>query len=190
MTYTVHYTRRPLAQRTTAARITGLAADEFCGYASLFNEVDGAGDVVSPGAFRKSLRTRPPSGVRLLYQHSAFEPIGVWQDIREDSKGLFVRGRLITETTRARDVMRLIRDNALNGLSIGFRTKRAVRDSVRHLRILQEIDLWEISVVTFPLSDKCQIFPISQGAPAPAQALHDTIRDTTRRMTHDIPLAP
>jgi uncharacterized protein len=146
----VRYTRRPLKRLDAPARLD-LAGDEFEGYASLFGIADGAGDVVAPGAFAASLRRRPPEKVRLLYQHSAHEPLGVWQEIKEDSRGLHVRGRLVLDVLRAREVRALIREGALNGLSIGFRTVRAHRDAKSGLRRLTEIELWEISVVTFPL---------------------------------------
>ena len=147
----IRYTRRPLKRLAAPARLAGLNGDEFEGYASLFNVPDGAGDVVAPGAFRASLRRRPPERVRMLYQHSAMEPLGVWQEIREDARGLYVRGRLVLDVRRAREVLSLIREGALNGLSIGFRTVRAVRNAQSRLRTLTEIELWEISVVTFPL---------------------------------------
>jgi len=143
-------TRRPMARRAAPARLNHLCADEFEGYASLFGVPDGSGDIVAPGAFAKSLRRRPPEKVRLLYQHSALEPLGVWQEIREDAHGLYVRGRLVLDVTRAREVRALMAEGALNGLSIGFRTLRARKDAHRN-RILTEIELWEISVVTFPL---------------------------------------
>ena len=65
----------------------------------------------------------------MLYQHSAQEPLGVWETIREDARGLYVKGRLVLDVTRARDVKSLIGEGALNGLSIGFRTVRAARDA-------------------------------------------------------------
>jgi Escherichia/Staphylococcus phage prohead protease len=148
---TVTYTRRRLAHASAPARLVDLGRDEFEGYASLFGVPDGAGDVVMPGAFRASLRTRPPAQVRMLYQHFAHEPLGVWETIREDGKGLYVRGRLTLDVMRAREVRSLVADGALNGLSIGFRTVRARRDTGRAVRELLEIELWEISVVTFPL---------------------------------------
>ena len=141
--------RRPLARRDTPARLVDLQDDEFEGYASLFNVPDAAGDIVARGAFAGSLRRRPPEKVRMLYQHSALEPIGVWEAIKEDARGLYVRGRLVLDVTRAREVRALIAEGALNGLSIGFRTLRARRDGAT--RTLTEIELWEISVVTFPL---------------------------------------
>jgi HK97 family phage prohead protease len=89
--------------------------------------------------------------VRLLYQHAAHEPIGVWDEIREDPRGLYVRGRLVAGVQRAREVAALIADGALDGLSIGFRTVRASRDAKSGRRRLLEVELWEISIVTFPL---------------------------------------
>ncbi|HWA91815.1 MAG TPA: HK97 family phage prohead protease [Rhizomicrobium sp.] len=147
----VTYTRRPLARADASARLKDLGNDEFEGYASLFGKADGAGDVVAPGAFAASLRKRPAAQVRMLYQHFAHEPLGVWEAIREDARGLYVRGRLVLDVRRAREVRELIAEGALDGLSIGFRTVRARRDPKSGFRILTEIDLWEISVVTFPL---------------------------------------
>ena len=144
---------RRLVRRDTPARIEALGRFEFEGYASRFNATDGAGDIVAPGAFARSLNKRPPRRVRMLYQHFAHEPIGVWQEIREDAKGLYVKGRLIEEVERAREVATLIAEGALDGLSIGFRTIRAKRDRATNIRTLLEIELWEISVVTFPLQD-------------------------------------
>jgi uncharacterized protein len=159
MTPTIHRTRRRLVHRDVKARLAALEHDEFEGYASLFGVPDSSGDVVAPGAFAQSLRLRGPSRVRMLYQHSAFEPIGVWQEIREDSAGLYVKGR-ISDITRGRDVLALIRDGALDGLSIGFRTQRARRDKATGLRMLLEIELWEVSVVTFPLLSQSRITTI------------------------------
>jgi HK97 family phage prohead protease len=86
----------------------------------------------------------------MLYQHFAHAPIGVWEEIAEDSRGLYVRGRLVDAVEQARDVRALLAEGALDGLSIGFRTVRAKRGPAGG-RTLLEIELWEISVVTFPL---------------------------------------
>src|SRR6185312_5787289 len=143
MTTETIYTRRRLAHAParldTPARLTPLRGDEFEGYASLFGVVDGAGDVVARGAFAASLRRRPPSDVRMLYQHFAHEPIGVWREIKEDQRGLYVRGRLTLDVVRAREVRALMKDGAIDGLSIGFRTIRAVRSG--GVRTLAEIEL-------------------------------------------------
>ena len=159
---TLHFERgrKRLAQITTPARIVGLNADEFEGYVSLFGVADSAGDVVSAGAFAASLTKRGTQKVRMLYQHFAHEPIGVWEAIREDARGLYVRGRLVTDTQRGREVLALLNEGALNGLSIGFRTVRARRDAKTGLRTLLEIELWEISVVTFPLLAGSQVTAI------------------------------
>lgn len=147
----VQYARRPLARRQTPARLSSLKDDQFEGYASLFGVADGGGDVVMRGAFAQSLRRRPAASVRMLYQHSSLEPLGVWDEIKEDARGLFVRGRLVLGVSRAREVRALFADGALNGLSIGFRTLRAKKDAKTGHRLLTEIELWEISVVTFPM---------------------------------------
>lgn len=148
---TIHRVRRPLVRQDTPALIEALGRTSFEGYASLFSVADGAGDVVAPGAFARSLRARPPAQVRMLYQHFAHEPIGVWEVIAEDSRGLYVKGRLNDKVVRAQEVSALIAQGALNGLSIGFRTLRAKRDIAAGTRTLLEIELWEISIVTFPL---------------------------------------
>jgi uncharacterized protein len=179
MSPTVTHVRRRLAQLSAPARLQTLATDEFEGYASLFGVADGAGDVVAKGAFATSLRKRPALQVRLLYQHFAHEPIGVWEEIREDAKGLYVRGRLIGGVTRAREVMALIREGALNGLSIGFRTRGAQRLAGGGRR-LTEIELWEISVVTFPLLRQSTVTAI--GFKQDALAAH--IRAIGKRMIH------
>lgn len=121
------------------------------GYASLFDRIDLGRDVVLPGAFANSLSRRGPRDVRMLWQHDPAEPIGVWTDLREDRNGLRVSGRLNTQVQRAHELAALIADGAVDGLSIGFRAVRARRDPGAKLRRIAEIDLWEISLVTFPL---------------------------------------
>jgi HK97 family phage prohead protease len=134
------------------AEVTAVDADgTFAGYASLFGQADLSRDMVMPGAFAKSLARRGTAGVRMLFQHDPALPIGVWLDIREDAHGLFVRGRLARDVAKAREVLALMRQRAIDGLSIGFRTVRGRTDAKTGVRRLIEIDLWEISVVTFPL---------------------------------------
>jgi HK97 family phage prohead protease len=156
----IKHVRPRLARANTSAKIAPLSPYEFEGYASLFGKPDGAGDVVAPGAFARSLRGRPPDRVRMLYQHFAHEPIGVWEEIREDTRGLHVRGRLNPEVARGEEVASLIAQGALNGLSIGFRALRARRDRATNRRVLHEVDLWEISVVTFPLLEGSEVTAI------------------------------
>jgi uncharacterized protein len=122
----------------------------FEGYASLFNREDMGHDIILPGAFRETLTNRATSSVKLLFQHDPAQPIGVWDEIREDARGLFVRGRLMTEVARAREVLALMRAGAIDGLSIGFKTLKGRRDA-KGIRRLEKVDLWEISIVTFPM---------------------------------------
>lgn len=132
------------------------AAGRFCGYASLFGVMDQSGDIVMPGAFAKSLARRGRHGVRMLFQHDPKEPVGLWERIAEDARGLFVEGRLLAGITRAGELKALIENGALDGLSIGFRTVRASRTG-GGLRRLWQIELWEISIVTFPMMDGARI---------------------------------
>ncbi len=129
----------------------------FAGYASLFNVRDNGGDIVLPGAFARSLRRKGARGIRMLHQHDPAQPVGVWHEIREDDRGLFVRGRLALGTARGRELAELVRIGALDGLSIGFRTVVAGRDPARRARLLKAVDLWEISLVTFPMMPGARI---------------------------------
>ena len=140
------------------AELSAIEADgSFHGYASLFGETDLNRDLVLPGAFRRSIAKRGPGGIRMLFQHDPAAPIGIWQDIREDHRGLFVRGRLMTEVAKGREVLALMRAGAIDGLSIGFRTVRGRTDAKSGVRHLVEIDLWEVSVVTFPMLPAARI---------------------------------
>ena len=121
------------------------------GYASLFGEIDQARDMVMPGAFRDTLRLRGVRRVPMLFQHDPAEPVGVWLELREDQRGLYARGRLIPEVQRGRELLALLRQRAIDGLSIGFRTASARVDPKSRIRKAYHVDLWEISIVTFPL---------------------------------------
>lgn len=151
--------RTPLRARIgVPLEIKSLADDgTFEGYASLFNRPDLGQDVVAPGAFTESLAKRPARAVKMLYQHDPGEPIGVWDHIAEDAKGLFVRGRLLLDVSRAREVLALIREGAIDGLSIGFKMVSARRDAGTGVRRIAKVDLWEISVVTFPMLPEARV---------------------------------
>lgn len=132
-----------------AARI----ADDgsFTGYASLFNVADMSNDIIRPGAFATALARRAARGIRMLYQHRAGEPIGVWTKLIEDQRGLYAEGQLTLGSSKARDILALLKSGAIDGLSIGFKAARSTRASKSAPRILTEVDLWEISIVTFPM---------------------------------------
>ena len=127
------------------------------GYASLFGAVDQARDMVMPGAFTQTLRQRGVRRVPLLFQHDPAEPVGVWLELREDFRGLYARGRLIPDVARGRELLALLRNGAIDGLSIGYRTVRGRIDPATRIRALHQVDLWEISIVTFPLLDGARV---------------------------------
>ncbi len=136
------------------------------GYASIFGVRDQGGDIVMPGAYAASLaRLKAASGrVRMLWQHDQGQPIGVWDEVVEDAQGLRVKGRLLTEVAKGREAAALMAAGAVDGLSIGYRTLRAEKlpDGGRKLI---ELELWEVSLVTFPM------LPVARVAAKGAQGL-------------------
>ncbi len=122
------------------------------GYASLFGACDQGGDVVQPGAYTKSLAALASKGgtVKMLWQHDPAQPIGVWDEVREDATGLYVKGRILTDVEKGREAAALIAAGAIDGLSIGYRTVTAAKDG-KGRRLLSELELWEVSLVTFPM---------------------------------------
>lgn len=138
--------------------ITLVDGAEIEGYASLFGACDHGGDVVAAGAYGASLAELAAKGarVKMLWQHDPTQPIGVWDDVREDAKGLYVRGRILTEIEKGREAAALIEAGALDGLSIGYRTKESVKDA-QGRRVLKALDLWEVSLVTFPMLSEARV---------------------------------
>lgn len=154
----------------------------FVGYASLFGIADQANDMVMPGAFAQSLKRRPPADVRMLFQHDAAEPVGTWVDITETERGLLVRGRLDPRVQRAWELNALLESGGLDGLSIGFKTRRAARDPVSGVRKLLQLDLWEISLVTFPMLEGARVTELKQRKLAAAEALFQQTNILNRRI--------
>ena len=152
-----------------AARTTIDADGTVEGYASLFGEIDQARDMMMRGAFADTLRLRGVNRVPMLFQHDPAEPVGVWLELREDHRGLYARGRLIPEVTRGRELLSLLRAGAIDGLSIGFRTVKGTIDPRTRVRRLLAVDLWEISIVTFPLLAGARVRAVKQ-ASSPAKA--------------------
>lgn len=138
---------------------------EFEGYASIFGLMDLGHDVVLPGAFKTSLIERGTSGIRLLWQHDPHQPLGRWDEICEDTRGLYVRGHLDLGQTKAREAFALMSRGALDGLSIGYRTQIERKDPATGLRALEKIDLWEISLVTFPLLPQARVHGLRKRTP-------------------------
>ena len=125
---------------------------EIEGYGSIFGVVDSVNDIVAKGAFEMSLREHKAAGTspKMLWQHDPGKPCGIWTDFSEDSKGLHLKGKLLKETTLGKEAHEFAKAGAVTGLSIGFRTKRYEYQTDSDIRVLTEVDLWEVSLVTFP----------------------------------------
>lgn len=134
----------------------------IAGYASVFDEVDAQSDVVARGAFGKSLekyrlnRTSPA----MLWMHDTAEPIGVWTQLKEDTHGLHVEGKLAVKTQDGADAYELLKMGAITGLSIGYNTIKSTRDSKTKIRTLTEVELFEVSLVTFPANSLARIHTV------------------------------
>ena len=128
----------------------------FQGFASTYNNKDLQGDIVAPGAFKAARADK----VRMLWQHDAREVIGTWDEMREDERGLFVKGRLIFEVQKGREAYSLLKRKAIDALSVGFRianSKDVDLDEDTGVRTIKRAELWEVSLVTFPANPKARI---------------------------------
>ncbi|KAF0677412.1 HK97 family phage prohead protease [Profundibacterium mesophilum] len=154
------------------------------GYASLFGARDSGGDVVGPGAFAASLAALAADNgkVRMLWQHDPGEPIGVWDEVREDARGLFVEGRLLTDVARGREAASLLAAGAIDGLSIGYRVQKATRDDAGQ-RLLTRIELWEVSLVTFPMLPSARVAGKAVGEAAELRKLGAGLRRAGRLLS-------
>lgn len=138
---------------------TGSDAGTVKGYASVFNIIDRGGDIVMPGAFKASLaewkkkKAMPP----MLWQHDSWQPLGVWSEIVEDARGLAVKGELVLEVPLAAAARALMLKGAVTGLSIGYRTVDYEIDRQTGVRKIKKAELWEVSLVTFPMLPEAQI---------------------------------
>lgn len=129
---------------------------EFSGYAAVFGNKDSGGDVIEKGAFSKTIR-EDFDRIKILSQHTDCElPIGKPLELREDDRGLFIRGK-ISDTAKGRDIQTLMKDGVLNELSIGYDAVEFNYDSEQGARRLKEIKLWEVSIVTWAMNDQAKI---------------------------------
>lgn len=133
-------------------------ARKITGYASVFKVTDQHNDVVFPGAFTKTLKAWRAFGKwpPLLWQHHTKSPIGVWTRLYEDDIGLYGEGRLTYGVRRADEALCLLQEGAVDHLSIGFRTLKATRDEKTQARVLLDVDLIEISLVTFGANSRAR----------------------------------
>lgn len=138
----------------------------FAGYASVYNTVDQGGDKILPGAFEKSLERQRVGGktVKMLWQHDPSKVIGIWDSFKEDGHGLFGNGRIIKEVQLGREAYALMAAKAMDGLSIGYRTLDAEYEQNERgsIRVLKELELMEVSVVTFPMNTDATVTDVKQ----------------------------
>jgi HK97 family phage prohead protease len=150
----------------------------FEGYASVFGNQDYQGDVVEKGAFAKSLHDRQQ--VPILWQHNPGNPVGITLAISEDDYGLRVKGKLVLDSPRGKEAYALLRAGAICGLSIGYDAVRHSYDTARNTRHLQEIKLWELSLVTFPANPAARVDGVKSEAVS-IKSLLDEIRNWLRK---------
>ena len=131
----------------------------FEGYGNVANFKDYAKDVAVNGAFQKSLDRHKAKGSTpaMLFQHKHDSAIGVWTEIREDQHGLYVKGKFTKGVQLADETYLLMKDGALSGLSIGYSVIDQEYDAKTETNYLKEVELFEISVVTFPCNDRARI---------------------------------
>jgi HK97 family phage prohead protease len=129
---------------------------EISGYASVFGIVDGQGDVVLSGAFKNAITDfHAGKKPKLLWQHDTHSPVGLIEEIFEDNHGLFIKGKLLLEIPKAREVYLLLKNGAIDGFSIGYRIKNNYfKDGKQYLT---DVELPEISIVTFPACEEATV---------------------------------
>lgn len=147
-------------------------ARTISGRGSVFGNVDRGGDIVAAGAFSESIASGRK--VAMLWQHDAREVIGVWTSLKQDGEGLLVEGQL-ADTPRGNEVYNLLKMGALDGLSIGYRTVEWKWQE--DTRIIEKAELWEVSVVTFPMNELARIDAV--------KAAEMTEREIEQKLTRD-----
>ena len=150
---------------------TSDATGGFTGYGAVFGNVDRGGDKILKGAFANSIIQKGAKGIKCLFQHKIDEPIGIYTEIAEDANGLIVKGQLAMGTQRGKETYELMKMGAIDGLSIGYRVnpKGYTYEENGKVRVLSDLDLMEISAVTFPMNPKATISAV--------KAANKTIRE-------------
>lgn len=148
------------------------AEGRFEGYASVFNKLDHGLDTVIPGAFAESLKERKP---KMLWQHDTNQIIGAWDVVSEDSKGLFVKGRLFTDLPRGKEALTLLKEGELDSMSIGYRTVESSEEG--RARNLEKVDLFEVSLVTFPMNESATVTAVKAAATHDIREFERALRD-------------
>lgn len=165
-------------------------AGQFEGYGAIFGNVDAYGDLILKGAFKqtlrawKSLKKLPP----MLLQHAGgwfggaddFVPVGVWDEMIEDEKGLFAKGHLLAMATdRGQQVYEAMKAGSLDGLSIGYRAKEFVlgTNPTEPPRTLKQVELVEVSIVTFPANEAAVVDAVKAGGGLTEREFERFLRD-------------
>lgn len=132
------------------------AARSIEGWASTFGNADSDNDIIAPGAFVDSIKTKMP---KMLWQHRTDQVIGVWNDAKETDQGLYVKGTIL-DTTLGEDAYKLAKAGAIDSMSIGFTTQKYIVDRDNNTRTIQAVKLWEVSLVTFPANEMARIMGV------------------------------
>lgn len=153
------------------------------GYASLFGAPDQGNDVVMAGAYAAALARLAADGrrVKMLWQHDPAQPIGVWDEVREDARGLWVKGRVLDTVVQGREAAALVAAGAIDGLSIGYRTLRAEKND-KGQRLLKELELWEVSLVTFPMLTSARVQAKGDDPGHAMRGMAAALRDAARAL--------
>ncbi len=154
------------------------ADGRFEGFGAVFHNTDSFDEVILPGAFKMSLADYRRQGrmPALLWQHDPRAPIGVWESLDETQDGLMARGRLLLDLKQGREAHILLKAGALDGLSVGFRTLKSEVDDRTGIRTLTEIELFEISLVTFPANARARVTAVKTGTIASPREFERTMR--------------
>lgn len=174
MTTRIHRIDRPFEVKSVTDN------GRFVGYASVFGELDSYRDIVMPGAFKRSLKedfADKDRHVPMLWQHNSYSPIGIYPELHEDSKGLYVEGECNMDVQQGRECHALMKQRALTGLSIGYVSNDVDWDEKNLSRKLLDVSLWEISPVTFPAGDSARAEAKNFGQLATLSDVEDYLRD-------------
>lgn len=180
-----HFVMHAEKKRADRSVQTISRSGHFTGYASVFDISDLSNDIVKKGAFKRSLNAIDQRPIRMLFQHDPDQPIGRWTKLIEDQKGLYVEGYLTLDVVRAKEVHSLMLSQALDGLSIGFKTTKSRKDKDTGARHILEADLWEISVVTFPMLPSARIKTVKSNMGNPT-LFDEQMAEIFRRAAHRI----
>lgn len=142
------------------------------GWASTFGNIDSDDDIIVPGAFAESLKAKMP---KMLWQHDSTQPCGIWTEAQENAQGLYVKGTIL-DTQLGNDVYKLALAGAIDSLSIGFVTKEYTINTETWVRTILSLDLWEVSLVTFPANDRAKLTSV-KSKPENERDLEEILRD-------------